>query len=55
VQDLVPHGGFCAIKLQDLKGSVFLQSLQVREKLWREFFSGSFDMVASQMRGEGNN
>ncbi len=38
VQDLIPHGGFCAIKLQDLKGSVFSQSLQVREKLWRDFF-----------------
>jgi hypothetical protein len=55
VQDLIAHGGFCAIDLQDLKGSVFLQSLQVREKMWREFFSGSFAMVASQMRGEGNN
>jgi hypothetical protein len=42
------------IKLQDLKGSVFLQSLPVIEKLWREFFSGSFAMVASQMRDEGN-
>ncbi len=55
MQDLIAHGGFCAIDLQDLKGSVFLQSLQVREKMWREFFSGSFAMVASQMRGEGNN